>query len=230
MENNEMVPAELIKSAMASGANLDNLERLLALQERWEANEARKAYYKAMADFKANPPKIDKDVKVGYTTSKGKVGYNHASLYNVVDKITVELSKYGLSASWRTAQTDKITVTCRISHAQGHYEETSISALEDSSGAKNPIQAIGSTISYLERYSLLALTGLATYDQDNDANKVEEAIDENKVTIIKNLLAELSVNVEKFLEYMAVEKVEDIPASQFVKAKMMLETKRGKKA
>ena len=38
----------------------------------------------------------------------------------------------------------------------------------DGSGGKNAIQAIGSTVSYLERYTLLAATGLATEDQDDD--------------------------------------------------------------
>jgi len=98
-------------------------------------------------------------------------------------KITAELSKHGLSASWRTEQNGQIKVTCRISHSMGHYEETSLSADADTSGSKNAIQAVGSTITYLERYSLLAITGLATEDQDNDGELVSDKIDENKVSI-----------------------------------------------
>jgi len=88
MENEivKQAPTDLINSAIHNGADLEQIEKLLELQFKWEANEARKAYNKAMAEFKSNPPKIDKDKKVGYSTSKGKVGYNHASLYNVVDK------------------------------------------------------------------------------------------------------------------------------------------------
>jgi hypothetical protein len=117
-------------------------------------------------------------------------------------------------------------VTCRISHEKGHFEETSISAMADDSGAKNPIQAVGSTISYLQRYSCLALTGLATYDQDNDGVTEEQKIDQNKVDIIKKLIVELKVDEKTFLAYMAVDAVESIPASQFGKAKLMLESKR----
>jgi hypothetical protein len=220
-------PSEMIQLAVANGVDLDKLEKLLILQERWEAGQAQKAYNKAMAEFKANPPKIDKDRHVGYTTAKGKVGYSHASLYNVVDKISAELSKYGLSASWRTAQANNlITVTCRISHSLGHSEETSITAGADDSGAKNPIQAVGSTISYLQRYSLLSMTGLATHDQDTDAITEEEKIDENKANIINGLIKELEVDLPKFLAFMSVEKVEDIKAADFAKAKLMLEGKR----
>lgn len=161
-------PADMIRMAVEGKADLDKLEKLLTLQERWDANEAKKAYHKAMAEFKANPPKIDKDKKVGYTTQKGNVGYSHASLSNVTDKISTELSKHGLSASWQTNQNGMIIVTCKITHVRGHSESTTISAPADTSGAKNAIQAIGSTITYLERYTLLALTGLATHDMDDD--------------------------------------------------------------
>jgi hypothetical protein len=162
-------PADLIRMAVAGNADLDKLEKLLSIQRGWEADEARKAYNLAMADFKANPPRIDKDKEVSFETSKGTTKYNHATLGNVTEKISAELSKHGLSASWLTKQeTDKICVTCRINHSQGHSEETTICAPADNSGSKNTIQQIGSTITYLERYTILALTGLATYDQDDD--------------------------------------------------------------
>lgn len=222
-------PSVLINQALSSGADLEKLEKLLDLQLRWEQNEAKKAYNKAMAEFKANAPTIEKDRKVGYSTAKGKVGYSHASLYNVVEKISAELSKYGLSASWRTEQNGKIKVTCRIAHSAGHYEETSISADADNSGSKNSIQAIGSTITYLERYTILALTGLATQDQDTDGMVEEEKIDENKIAILKKLIDDLKVDEKKFLQFMTVEKIEDIPSSQFGKAKISLEAKRREK-
>jgi len=230
MENEivKQAPTDLINSAIQKGADLEQIEKLLELQFKWEANEARKAYNKAMAEFKSNPPKIDKDKKVGYSTSKGKVGYSHASLYNVVDKITAELSKHGLSASWRTEQNGQIKVTCRISHSMGHYEETSLSADADTSGSKNAIQAVGSTITYLERYSLLAITGLATEDQDNDGNLPSDKIDENKVSILKKLIEDLKVDKTKFYKFMSVEKIEDIPVDKFAKAKVALEAKRRK--
>ncbi len=227
MQSDDASPVKMMQTMLSNGGNLDNLEKFLLLQERWDRNNAIKAYNKAMADFKSNPPKIEKDRNVGYTTSKGKVGYSHASLYNVVHQITAELGKYGLSSSWRTAQNGKdITVTCRISHSMGHFEETSLTAVADDSGAKNAIQAVGSTITYLQRYSLLSLTGLATADGDTDGAVAEPVLDEGKLAIITGLIKELSVDTVKFLQYMDVEKIEDIKASDFAKAKLMLEAKR----
>ena len=227
----QSMPAEIIQSAISEGVDLEQLEKLLYMQERWEANEAKKAYNKAMANFKANPPQIDKDKKVGYSTAKGRVGYSHASLYNVVEKITAELSKYGLSLSWKTQQAEKmITVICKISHELGHSEEISLSAPADDSGSKNSIQAIGSTISYLQRYSALSILGLAPHDTDDDGITAEESvIDGNKVEILNKLIKELAVDEKKFLEYMKVDALDKIPSSEFAKAKMALESKRREK-
>jgi len=215
-----VTPAEMIKAAVAGGADLDELGKLLTIQERWEANEARKAYHKAMAEFKSNPITIDKDKKVGYSTNKGNVGYTHASLANVVQKISVELCKYGLSASWRTNQNGKIVVTCKITHEKGHFEETTLEADADVSGSKNPIQAIGSTITYLERYTLLALTGMATSDQDDDANSVNEVITDTQLSSMLDILDNAPDSTEKkdkFLKFMGVETMAAILARDYKK-------------
>jgi len=215
----EKSPAEMIRFAVESGADLEKLERLMILNERWEANEARKAYHKAMSAFKANAPKIEKDKKVGYSTDKGRVGYAHATLGNVTEKISAELSKHGLSASWKTRQDDKIHVTCRVTHVQGHFEETTLSAPADTSGSKNAIQAIGSTITYLERYTLLALTGLATFDQDDDGVAAgTEFIDEKQLNQLIDLINDRMVDEARFLKYMGVESLAKLPKAMFQKA------------
>jgi hypothetical protein len=59
-----------------SNVDIDKLAKLLDIQERWEANEAKKAYVEAMAAFKASPPTIYKDRHVKY----GNTEYDHASL------------------------------------------------------------------------------------------------------------------------------------------------------
>ncbi len=163
-----MTAAALVQQADGK-IDVDKLEALLKVQMQWEANEAKKAYVVAMAAFKESPPEILKDKTVGYSTTKGTTNYKHASLYNVTTKINTELSKHGLTAAWVTSQDNGgVKVTCKITHTQGHNEETCLSAPPDQTGSKNAIQAIGSTVTYLQRYTLLALTGLATCGQDDD--------------------------------------------------------------
>jgi len=225
-------PSELITLALNKGSDLEKLEKLLALKERFELNEARKAYHKSMSVFKANPPKIDKDKAVAYGNTK----YNHASLGNVTEKISEALSKCGLSASWATKQeTDKICVTCRITHELGHSEETTLCAASDTSGSKNAIQAIGSTITYLERYTLLALTGLATYDQDDDgqaAGKPVEFITPEQVTEIGERVTKIgkAFKLAKFLKFLNVETTAGIKKDDYKKAISVLEQAEKEKA
>ncbi len=144
----------------------EKLAKLLEMQERWDDTQAKKAFVVAMAAFKENPPKIIKDAAVSFK----QTSYKHATLGNVTATINAALSAHGLTASWITSQdSGSIMVTCKITHVLGYSEETCLSAAPDTSGSKNPIQAIGSTVTYLQRYTLLALTGLATYEDDDGA-------------------------------------------------------------
>lgn len=164
-------PLALLQYAMANGgANLDQLERLMAMQRAYEADEARKAYVDAMAEFKKNPPEVVKDKLVGYKNKDGTVtGYTHATLGAVTGAIVAALAQHGFSHRWDTKQDgNSITVTCIITHKLGHSETTSLTSGKDDSGKKNAIQQVASAITYLQRYTLLAATGVATKDQQDD--------------------------------------------------------------
>lgn len=228
----ETLPAEIIKAAVTSGADLDKLEKVLALQMQWEANEAKKAYHKAMADFKADAPEtILKTTKIDYTTKAGsRVKYSHATLANIVKAITQGLSKHGLSVSWPPKQeSGSITVFCKITHELGHSESFALTAQADDTGSKNKIQALGSTVSYLQRYTLLAATGLATEDQDDDAKAADlEKITKKNLENLRKQMKELGVEKQenKFLEFLNIKKLEDLPESDLKKAQSALDAKR----
>jgi hypothetical protein len=162
-------PASLMLTAMREGASLEQVEKMMALQERWEANEARKAYNKAFADFKAEAVRIIKNRSVTDGPLRGK---SYAELHSVVDAVTPALSRHGLSASWKVTKDEKdwIEVTCTLAHCQGHSESVSLGGPPDAGGAKNAIQARASTISYLERYTLKAICGVAEGGEDDDGN------------------------------------------------------------
>jgi hypothetical protein len=163
-------PADLLMHAMNSGADLDRLERLMDMQMKWEQREAHKAYTEAMAEFKRNAPTINQDKYVSFDTSKGTTAYSHATIGNVTGKIVGALAEHGFSHRWIPARGEggMIAVTCEITHKLGHSETTTLEAGLDQSGGKNNIQAMASTITYLERYTLLAATGLAVKDQMDD--------------------------------------------------------------
>jgi hypothetical protein len=162
-----LTPMALIEIATRQGAGIEQLERLMALQERYEKNEARKAYFAAMDEFKKNPPELEKNKHVKFNTTE----FDHATLDHVTERIIAALSKVGISHSWKPTQIDgKVRVTCVLSHRAGHSEETTLEGPPDNSGSKNAIQAIAATVTYLERYTLLAATGLAVKGMDSDGH------------------------------------------------------------
>lgn len=162
-------PADLLRIAVENGADLDKLERLMALQERWEAANARKAYDAAFAAFKAEAVTIIKNREVTAGPLNGK---KYAELFAVVNAVTPALSKHGLSSAWQITKDDRewIEVTCTLRHAAGHAESVSMGGPPDAGGAKNAIQARASTVSYLQRYTLKAITGLSEQEDDTDGN------------------------------------------------------------
>ncbi len=160
----------MVQAAMALGPDPSVLRELLALQRDWEKGEAEKAYTRALTALKRDlPTVIHRDAVVHYTTSKGTTNYTHSSLAAVMDAVTGPLTQHGFSLSWSPSTTGQgggslVTVTCRLTHADGHYEETTISAPPDTSGSKSPAQAVASTITLLSRYTALSLLGIATAD------------------------------------------------------------------
>jgi len=160
---------EMASFALARGDGLDVIERLMDLNDRNEKAKAKREYHDSMAEFKAKLPRVMKDRQVKFKTQKGTTEYRHATLGAVVEVVTPEMAKYGLSHSWKPSQEkDRIIVECVITHRAGHSESISLSAPADTSGTKNAIQSMASTITYLERYTLMAITGLAAADQDDD--------------------------------------------------------------
>ena len=162
-------PAGMMLAALGQGATLEHIEKMMELQERWEAGEAVKAYNAAFAAFKTESVRIVKNRKVSDGPLKGK---DYAELHSVLDAVVPLLSKHGLGASWKLTRDEPqwLEVTCTLKHSGGHFEVASMGGPPDTGGAKNAIQARASTVSYLERYTFKAVTGVAEGGEDNDGN------------------------------------------------------------
>ena len=104
-----------------------------------------------------------------------------------------------------------------------------MSASADTSGSKNSIQAIGSTVSYLERYTLYAILGLASADQDDDGHSAAELISEHEAANLESLIEEVKANKDQFLKFMKVNSLNLIRVRDLAKATNALEAKREKK-
>lgn len=156
----------LISMAVQRGADLAMIEKLMDLKDRHEANEARKLFEQAVADFKAENIFIRKDKK-----NKQYDNSTYVSLGNLVTTVTPFLSKHGLGIHWDVDQAAGIKVTCVLS-GFGHSRSCSMTVPPDKSGAKNPIQEIKSAITYAKACTFESICGLASTDAniDDDGN------------------------------------------------------------
>jgi hypothetical protein len=194
----EIVPAEPLQNAtlmtvierLSSNPNvdIDKIQRLLEMQERWEVNRDKSALRHAVAEFKKNPPEI---IKKRTATINPSFSYSYADLENITSAIIGELAAHGVTHSWKMAEGEKgVSVTCVLKYGMFEEDGVTLTAPPDTSGQKNAIQAKGSTISYLEKYTLLAATGMAAGMPDSDGNGQGSKMDQEAHDVHLKLIRE----------------------------------------
>jgi hypothetical protein len=166
-------PMTLIEKAMSDpNFDLDKLERLMKMQTEWDLRQARKDFFEALSRFQYECPTIDKNGKADF--GAGKTKYSFATLDQIISQIKEPLKNCGLTYRFNIKDLEGTTeVTCVITHVGGHSETTTMVAGSDSSGSKNAIQAKGSTMTYLQRYTLIGSLGITTAGADNDGKTSE---------------------------------------------------------
>lgn len=197
---------------------IERLERLVELQEKAVARQARTAFMSAMADMQMDLPVIDE--RGAIRNNKGEVQSTYAKWADVNEAIMPVLKINGFSLTFKVATPDKITVTGILSHREGHSEETSITLPHDSSGSKNAVQAVASSVQYGKRYTagaLLNLTSRAREDADDDGQAAggKPMLSEEQVEQIRKALAFRDVPEERALKRFGVVSLFDIYADKF---------------
>jgi hypothetical protein len=167
-------PDQLIEMAINTNLDIDKLSKLMEMRKQWESDQARKAFFSALSDFQANVPEIRKVKGVKFNQTE----YKYAPLADIIRQIKDTVRDCSLAYRWEIQDTEKeIKVTCLVTHIDGHTEQTTMTASPDTSGSKNPIQARGSAIEYLKRYTLIGALGLSTTDSDVDGIMPEISMD-----------------------------------------------------
>ena len=177
-------PDSLLAMAIQRGTPMDQLEKLMDLQDRWNKEQAKKEFFRAMKDFQSEIPVITKNKNVYYESkdrTKPATNYNYAELDFIVEAIKPFKHRHGFSNEWKYKHfkddkgTPMIDVTCVVNHEGGHSESVSMQGPHDDSGHKNVIQQRGSTVTFLQRYTLIAAYGLTIKGADNDGAKAGAA-------------------------------------------------------
>ena len=160
-------PSELLRVAVDKDLDIDKLQKLMDMQTEWENKESRKAFFRAMAKFQGSCPVIKKKKK-GHN-------YQYAPIGDIQTQVKALITKCGLSYRFEQSWDQNVlTLSCIVSHLDGHSETVTMVAEPDDSGSKNSIQGRASSVTYLTRYTFVGSFGIATADEDMDGRLPEE--------------------------------------------------------
>lgn len=165
--------SNFIQLAIANGASVEIMEKMFALRQKVNEEKARGAFVKAMADFQAECPIIEKTKKVN--GKDGKLRYEYAPLETIVAGIRGILSKNRLSYKWEVENKEGIIkATAVITHEAGHSESSSFEIPIDKDGYMTAPQKYASALTYAKRYALVNVLGISTGEDDTDATDVNK--------------------------------------------------------
>ena len=218
-------------------ADVDKMERLMAMYERQQEKRAEAGFNSAMSAVQKETGRISADATNPQTRSK-------YATYAALDRaLRPVYSKHGISLSFDTGDTDKpemVRVVCHVSHEAGHTRTYHADIPADGKGAKGnavmtSTHATGSAMSYGMRYLLKLIFNVAIGEDDDDGNTASvETIDQGQVADIESLIEELGDKVDKhaFSEYLRKSlkvpngNIEKLPKRAYKTVIDMLERKR----
>lgn len=164
-------PLSMLASALEQGHDIAKLEKLMDMAERYEANEARKAFALALSKFQGSCPDIVENKMATVTMqSGGSYTYQYADLDAIMRTIRPTLKKCGLSVRYDAEVSDdgkRIRSQCYVMHKSGHTETTTFVVPVDEAMKVNDSQKMGSANAYACRYNVVNALGLTTGEDDD---------------------------------------------------------------
>jgi hypothetical protein len=222
----------IVRAATNPDVDVEKMERLMSMHDRIVAQKAESAFNNAMSLTQSETGRVAADASNPQTRSR------YAS-YAAIDRaLRPTYTKHGFALSFDTgegAPEGYMRVLCYVSHRAGHTRTYHADMASDGKGAKGgdvmtKTHAVGSAFTYGQRYLLKMIFNVAV-GEDDDGNKGGGAgdtiSDEQKQTLV-DLMRETDANTAKFLQYLRVGSLDELPAKRFNEARQALEAKKGK--
>lgn len=162
----------LIQQAIATGANVEVMERLLAMRTQLKAEKAKEAFDTSMAQFQAECPVIKKTKDV---QSQGRTIYSYAPVESIVVQVRDALRANGFSYAFEQVLTpETVKVGCIVTHIGGHSKTTWMEVrLGTKTGVMSNSQQDAAASTFAKRYAFCNAFAILTGDEDNDGANLE---------------------------------------------------------
>jgi hypothetical protein len=148
----------------------------------------------------------------------------YADLGSVIQAIKPHFAEQGLSfVQFPVSGENSAGVTTRLMHSSGEWlEQEYFIPL-----GKMDAHSVGSCLSYARRYSLQSIAGIPAEDDDSNAasQAAPKVITKTQAKVIADLIEKTESNADKFCQAFKCESISKLDASQFNRAKDILEKK-----
>lgn len=224
----EVRPAANLLEAITRAASdprldIDKFERLLAMQERLEAQQRKERFDVTLAELQQAMPRIEKN---GLINMGGKGQIKYSKLEDVDAALRPIYGPRGFSVRYDAPQTidgSKIRIIARWSMG-GHTEALEITLPPDQGPGRSPVQAVKSSITAARRH----LTEMFFNIIEEGADDQSKPITQEEADTLRDALASVNANMPQFLRVFKVESLEDLMKSRLDEAYRMIEAKRRK--
>ena len=201
------------RAASNPAIDVEKMSRLMDMQERILNKRAESEFNAAMSRLVFPPIKHMSAIKHKDTL------ISTYTKYEDIDPIIRPIyAAEGFSVSFNTQQIDdgKVKYMATISHKDGHSRTSEMVLPSDTSGAKNAIQAIGSTISYAKRYLVCMSFNIVTTGEDDDGKSSSGTISIEEAASLDLRLRSLGEwAIPNFLKWAKVEQLTQIKSSNY---------------
>lgn len=199
-------PLAILHNAVQHNVPVETLERLTALAERWQANQAQQTFAEALAGFQREMPPITKARKTDR--------FAYAGFDDIMKVASPILAKHNISVGFDSTQSDKgLSVTCRVRVGSYHEDRTFAVPIPASLKVSEP-QQFGAALQYAKRYSICAALNIVVTDEDNEA-RLEQFITPEQKTQLAASLKEAKRDASKFLTWAGAATLEEVTVRRF---------------
>lgn len=227
-------PESMLEAAIAAKMDPAAMKDFYELFRSMKADQARAAFHKAFAAFKAECPQVPRRSINNFFKKVDRDGVQRASTYASIEDIEGHckpyLAKHGLSTRWGDVVVGDgfLSVCCIVSHEAGHSESSSATMPIEANNKNSPQHVFGSAETYAMRRSLARALGVSDCD-DTDGNsggEPEPVITAHQAANLEMAVDDVGGDKPKFLQWLGVTKFSEIPVSRYETALKSIEKKR----
>jgi hypothetical protein len=204
----DITMTQVLAMLVHQGGDVEVIKTMVALKKELDADEAKKAFYKAFA-------KVQKEIKPVLETKRNtQTQSNYAPLEGMNAMIMPIAAKHGFSMTFNQGESTKegyLRILGELAHNAGHLKDDYFVDLPiDEKGLKGNvnktlIHATSSTFSYGQKYLVKLMFNLSTIGEDDDGNAAggkvaDDTITEEQAKELNTLIGENSGLLKTVLE------------------------------